>query len=77
MYYFSRESENLKKKKNLSILFRYVFFLEPCNLDIVNRRIKSIALCVSKCPSAELKTYNDLKQFALTNGEKTAEVEVL
>lgn len=50
--------------------FRYVFFLDPCNLDIINRKIKSMALCVSKCPSTELKTYGELKQFALNNGEK-------
>lgn len=49
---------------------RYVFFLEPCKLDIINRKISSIALCVSKCPTAELKNYNDLMQFALQNGEK-------
>lgn len=49
---------------------RYVFFLDPCNLDIISRRIKSIALCVSKCPAAELNTHSDLKQFALNNGEK-------
>ncbi|KAM3623073.1 uncharacterized protein V6R79_006451 [Siganus canaliculatus] len=47
---------------------KYVFFLDPCNLDIINRKIKSIALCVSKCPSNELKTYGDLKQFANNNG---------
>lgn len=47
-----------------------MFFLDPCNLDIINRKIKSIALCVSKCPATELKTYNELKQFALNNGEK-------
>lgn len=49
---------------------RYVFFLEPCKLDIINRKISSIALCVSKCPTAELKNYNELTQFALKNGEK-------
>lgn len=47
---------------------KYVFFLEPCNFDLINRRIKSIALCVSQCPSTELQTYSDLKQFALNNG---------
>ncbi|XP_031727323.1 choline transporter-like protein 1 [Anarrhichthys ocellatus] len=50
---------------------KYVFFLDPCNLDLINRKIKSIALCVSKCPAAELKTLSDLKQFALNNGEKS------
>uniref|UniRef100_A0A669BNF8 Choline transporter-like protein n=1 Tax=Oreochromis niloticus TaxID=8128 RepID=A0A669BNF8_ORENI len=47
---------------------KFVFFLDPCNLDLINRKIKSIALCVSKCPSTELMTYFDLKQFALNNG---------
>uniref|UniRef100_A0A8C5NI31 Choline transporter-like protein n=1 Tax=Gouania willdenowi TaxID=441366 RepID=A0A8C5NI31_GOUWI len=47
---------------------KYVFFLDPCNLDLINRKIKSIALCVSKCPATELQTYNDVKQFALSNG---------
>lgn len=49
---------------------RYVFFIDPCNIDFINRKIKSIAVCVSKCPATELKTYNDLKSFALNNGEK-------
>uniref|UniRef100_A0AAX7UNA5 Choline transporter-like protein n=1 Tax=Astatotilapia calliptera TaxID=8154 RepID=A0AAX7UNA5_ASTCA len=47
---------------------KFVFFLDPCNIDLINRKIKSIALCVSKCPSTELTTYSDLKQFALNNG---------
>lgn len=50
--------------------FRYVFFLDPCNIDFINRKINSISLCVSKCPADELKTHNDLKQFALNNGEE-------
>lgn len=52
---------------------RYVFFLEPCKLDIINRKVASIALCVSRCPTAELKTYNDLTQFAFKNGENSQE----
>lgn len=52
---------------------RYVFFLDPCNLDLINRKIKSIALCVSKCPSSELSTYEDLKKFSLNNGEKSSQ----
>ncbi|KAK3507677.1 hypothetical protein QTP70_032791 [Hemibagrus guttatus] len=47
----------------------YVFFLDPCNIDIVKRKIKSLALCVSKCPDTGLKTYDDLRRFAETNGE--------
>uniref|UniRef100_A0A8C8C1P1 Choline transporter-like protein n=1 Tax=Oncorhynchus tshawytscha TaxID=74940 RepID=A0A8C8C1P1_ONCTS len=48
---------------------KYVFFLDPCNIDILNRKIKSMALCVSRCPDRELKTYTDVKKFALQNGE--------
>nr|XP_057947616.1 choline transporter-like protein 1 [Doryrhamphus excisus] len=47
---------------------KYVFFLDPCSIDIINRKMKSISLCVSKCPATELKTHYDLKQFALNNG---------
>ncbi|XP_029014513.1 choline transporter-like protein 1 [Betta splendens] len=47
---------------------KFVFFLEPCNVDIINRKVKSIALCVSRCPATELTTYDDLKKFALNNG---------
>ncbi|NP_001085247.1 choline transporter-like protein 1 isoform X1 [Xenopus laevis] len=47
---------------------KYVFFLDPCKLDLVNRKIKSIALCVSECPREELQTLNDVKKFAETNG---------
>ncbi|XP_059903230.1 choline transporter-like protein 1 [Gadus macrocephalus] len=47
---------------------KYVFFLDPCNIDFLNRKIKSLALCVSKCPDEELKTYSDVKQFSLSNG---------
>ncbi|XP_073522705.1 choline transporter-like protein 1 isoform X1 [Phyllobates terribilis] len=47
---------------------KYVFFLDPCKLDLVNRKIKSMALCVSECPHQELKTLNDVKKFAETNG---------
>ena len=38
-------------------------------MDIVQRKIKSMAVCVSLCPSDELKTYQDLKMFAMLNGE--------
>ncbi|KAG8508554.1 Choline transporter-like protein 1, partial [Galemys pyrenaicus] len=46
----------------------YVFFLDPCNLDLINRKIKSVALCVSACPKQELKTLSDVQKFAETNG---------
>ncbi|XP_030643907.1 choline transporter-like protein 1 [Chanos chanos] len=49
---------------------KYVFFLDPCNIDIVQRRIKSVALCVSRCPDSEIKTYEEIKTFALNNGSE-------
>ncbi|XP_029368064.1 choline transporter-like protein 1 isoform X3 [Echeneis naucrates] len=49
---------------------KFVFFLDPCNIDIVQRKIKSMALCVSLCPTEELKTYQDLKTFAMVNGSE-------
>ncbi|XP_061840378.1 choline transporter-like protein 1 isoform X2 [Nerophis lumbriciformis] len=55
---------------------KYVFFLDPCNIDFINRKMKSISLCVAKCPDAELKTHNDLKQFALNNGSALCSYDV-
>uniref|UniRef100_A0A8C7X7P2 Choline transporter-like protein n=1 Tax=Oryzias sinensis TaxID=183150 RepID=A0A8C7X7P2_9TELE len=55
---------------------KYVFFLDPCNLDLLNRKIKSIALCVSKCPDMELKTYGAVKAFALQNGSDLCSYEI-
>lgn len=55
---------------NISLVCRYVFFLDPCNIDFINRKVNSISLCVSKCPAEELKTHYDLKMFALNNGEE-------
>ncbi|KAJ0051219.1 hypothetical protein NL108_016296, partial [Boleophthalmus pectinirostris] len=54
----------------------YVFFLEPCNFDLINRKIKSIALCVFQCPSIQLKTYYDIKQFALQNGSELCTYDI-
>ncbi|XP_057169621.1 choline transporter-like protein 1 isoform X2 [Ursus arctos] len=47
---------------------KYVFFLDPCNLDLINRKIKSVALCVTACPRQELKTLSDVQKFAEMNG---------
>lgn len=47
---------------------RFVFFLDPCNVDLVQRRIRSLALCVSQCPAEELRTYQDLQRFGMVNG---------
>lgn len=55
---------------------KYVFFLEPCNFDLINRRIKSIALCVSRCPATQLQTYYDIKQFALNNGSELCTYDI-
>lgn len=45
-----------------------MFFLDPCNIDLVHQKIKSLALCVSACPRKELKTLADIQKFAETNG---------
>ncbi|MCI4381665.1 hypothetical protein PGIGA_G00254580 [Pangasianodon gigas] len=55
---------------------KYVFFLDPCNLDIIHRKIKSMALCVSQCPTEEMKTYEDLRRFAMTNGSELCSYEL-
>ncbi|XP_054595405.2 choline transporter-like protein 1 isoform X1 [Nothobranchius furzeri] len=55
---------------------KFVFFLDPCNIDIVQRKIKSLALCVSLCPSEELYTYQDLKRFAMVNGSELCSYEL-
>nr|XP_043874663.1 choline transporter-like protein 1 isoform X3 [Solea senegalensis] len=55
---------------------KYVFFLDPCNIDIVQRKIRSIALCVSLCPRHELGTYSDLKTFAMVNGSELCSYEL-
>uniref|UniRef100_A0A3Q3DJU9 Choline transporter-like protein n=1 Tax=Hippocampus comes TaxID=109280 RepID=A0A3Q3DJU9_HIPCM len=48
---------------------RFVFFLDPCNIDIVQRKMKSVALCVALCPPRLLHTYHDLMTFATLNSE--------
>ncbi|XP_076001915.1 choline transporter-like protein 1 [Genypterus blacodes] len=55
---------------------KYVFFIDPCNIDVINRKFRSIALCVSMCPATELKTYNDLKSFALNNGSELCSYDI-
>ncbi|XP_060773251.1 choline transporter-like protein 1 [Neoarius graeffei] len=55
---------------------KYVFFLDPCNLDIVERKIRSVALCVSKCPETQLQTYDDLKKFSETNRSNLCSYEL-
>nr|XP_055034934.1 choline transporter-like protein 1 isoform X2 [Misgurnus anguillicaudatus] len=55
---------------------KYVFFLDPCNIDIIQRKIKSMALCVSICPTEELATYHDLRRFAMTNGSELCSYEL-
>ncbi|XP_076861866.1 choline transporter-like protein 1 isoform X1 [Brachyhypopomus gauderio] len=55
---------------------KYVFFLDPCNIDIIQRKIKSMALCVSQCPAEELTTYGDLRRFAMVNGSELCSYEL-
>ncbi|KAK1789346.1 hypothetical protein P4O66_015279 [Electrophorus voltai] len=55
---------------------KYVFFLDPCNIDIIQRKIKSMALCVSQCPTEELRTYEDLRRFAMINGSELCSYEL-
>ncbi|XP_076025857.1 choline transporter-like protein 1 [Genypterus blacodes] len=55
---------------------KYVFFLDPCNIDIVQRKIKSMALCVSLCPTVELRTHEDLRTFAMVNGSDLCSYEL-
>ncbi|XP_008325032.1 choline transporter-like protein 1 isoform X2 [Cynoglossus semilaevis] len=55
---------------------KFVFFLDPCNIDIVQRKIRSIALCVALCPSQELKTYHDVQSFAMVNGSELCSYEL-
>ncbi|KAI7810546.1 putative choline transporter-like protein 1 [Triplophysa rosa] len=55
---------------------KYVFFLDPCNIDLLRRKIKSIALCVSKCPKTELNTYEDLTHFSANNGSDLCSYEI-
>ncbi|CAJ1059304.1 choline transporter-like protein 1 isoform X3 [Xyrichtys novacula] len=55
---------------------KYVFFLDPCNIDIVQRKIKSLALCVSLCPPEQMNTYQDLKRFAMINGSELCSYEL-
>ncbi|RMC22296.1 hypothetical protein DUI87_00608 [Hirundo rustica rustica] len=55
---------------------KYVFFLDPCNIDLVHQKIKSIALCVSACPRKELKTLAEIQKFAETNGSTLCSYEL-
>ncbi|KAM9434056.1 choline transporter-like protein 1 [Clarias gariepinus] len=55
---------------------KFVFFLDPCNIDIVKRKIRSVALCVSKCPETQLQSYEDLRKFAETNGSRLCSYEL-
>ncbi|KAF3838939.1 hypothetical protein F7725_010707 [Dissostichus mawsoni] len=48
---------------------KFVFFLDPCNIDIVQRKIRSLALC-------KMETYQDLKRFAMLNGSELCSYEL-
>ncbi|KAK5864289.1 hypothetical protein PBY51_015542 [Eleginops maclovinus] len=55
---------------------KFVFFLDPCNIDIVQRKIRSLALCVSLCPPEKMESYQDLKRFAMLNGSELCSYEL-
>lgn len=55
---------------------KYVFFLDPCNINPLKLKINSIALCVSSCPQEELKSYEDIKNFAAINGSETCRYDI-
>ncbi|KAM6940544.1 choline transporter-like protein 1 [Xenentodon cancila] len=55
---------------------KFVFFLEPCNIDFINRKLKSVALCVSKCPATQLNDYQDLTEFADKNGSRLCSYDI-
>ncbi|XP_030050188.1 choline transporter-like protein 1 isoform X2 [Microcaecilia unicolor] len=55
---------------------KYVFFLDPCNIDLIHQKIKSLALCVSACPREELKTLTDVRKFAETNASALCSYEL-
>uniref|UniRef100_UPI00398F6CDF choline transporter-like protein 1 n=1 Tax=Pristiophorus japonicus TaxID=55135 RepID=UPI00398F6CDF len=56
---------------------KYVFFLDPCNLEITNFKIKSIALCVAKCPDRDLNTLKEVQNFANDNGSHLCSYQLL
>ncbi|XP_007890210.1 choline transporter-like protein 1 [Callorhinchus milii] len=55
---------------------KFVFFLDPCNLDLTKMKIKSMALCVSTCPATEMKYPKDVEKFAKENGSLLCSYEV-
>ncbi|XP_061600512.1 choline transporter-like protein 1 [Cololabis saira] len=55
---------------------KYVFFLDPCNIDFIHRKLKSVALCVSKCPATQLNDYQDLTEFAEKNGSRLCSYDI-
>ncbi|XP_077589171.1 choline transporter-like protein 1 isoform X2 [Stigmatopora nigra] len=55
---------------------KFVFYLDPCDVDIVQRKIKSVALCVALCPARTLRTFHDLQNFAEVNGSELCSYEL-
>ncbi|XP_077464712.1 choline transporter-like protein 1 isoform X2 [Stigmatopora argus] len=55
---------------------KFVFYLDPCDVDIVQRKIKSVALCVALCPPRALRTFHDLQNFAEVNGSELCSYEL-
>uniref|UniRef100_A0A6G1RGA5 Solute carrier family 44 member 3 n=1 Tax=Hypotaenidia okinawae TaxID=2861861 RepID=A0A6G1RGA5_9GRUI len=47
---------------------KYVFFLNPCSLEMQSFKSSSLSLCVSSCPEEQLNSLEDLQSFARKNG---------
>lgn len=52
----------------LSSVFRHVFFMNACNLEVKDRGLGPTALCVSSCPEKQLDTLEEVQLFANING---------
>ncbi|XP_042560479.1 choline transporter-like protein 1 [Clupea harengus] len=55
---------------------KYVFFLDPCNIDLVKRKINSVALCVSSCPDKELGNLREVQEYARLNGSSLCRYDI-
>lgn len=49
-------------------LKKHVFFMNACNLEVKDRGLGPMALCVSSCPEKQLDTLEEVQLFANING---------
>lgn len=52
----------------ISSISRHVFFMNACNLEVKDRGLGPMALCVSSCPEKQLDTLEEVQLFANING---------